>query len=233
MKRELLFCCMLLCVFGLTGCDKGSGEGENDGGITVDNFATSTLAEDIAAIEDASSAADSASSSSTTTDESTSSDTTSDSSSNTASDSSSSSPSLSRVRLSAFSDFSCSSNWTNRDGALGLKAGSGSGTCTADFPGESGDYEVKIKIQAEYDGDPSYSLSIDGDVVKSGNYPYSCGSLQCSAGRDECPDSKQYIEVGTVSIEKGASVEFYGEESYPCGHSHGAYAKWHSIIFTP
>ena len=66
----------------------------------------------------------------------------------TANDSSSSST----VVLEAFSDFSCTSGWTNRDGALGLSPHSGSGTCEAAFPGASGNYRVTITVQIEFDG---------------------------------------------------------------------------------
>ncbi|MBM9512996.1 hypothetical protein [Desulfogranum marinum] len=143
------------------------------------------------------------------------------------------STSPSTVTLNAFSDFSCTSGWTNRDGALGLRAGSGSGTCTAEFPGVSGSYSIQIKVQAERDGSPAYSLSINGNTVQSGNYPYACGSLMCNTPYEQCRDSNKMISVGRFQVNNGDTIEFYGQETYPCGSSHGAYAKWHQIILSP
>ncbi|WP_319549695.1 hypothetical protein [Desulfogranum marinum] len=138
------------------------------------------------------------------------------------------------VILNAFSDFNCTSAWTTRDGALGLRAGSGSGTCTASFPGESGWYTIQIKVQAERDGAPPYSLSINGDKVDSGNYPYAWEDrLMCNESYFEYPDRNKIITAGRFYIDKGDSIAFYGQETYPCGHDHGAYAKWHEIILTP
>ena len=45
--------------------------------------------------------------------------------------------SSSNIFLNAF-DFNCSSNWGDRDGAVGIKAYTGSGTCQKAFPGEAG-----------------------------------------------------------------------------------------------
>ncbi len=87
------------------------------------------------------------------------------------------------VTLSAFSDFNCTSNWTNRDGALGLEAGSGSGTCQTEFPGVSGRYRITITIQTEFDGQPYYSLSINNQEISSGQYPLS-SSLGCDRPKD-------------------------------------------------
>lgn len=142
-------------------------------------------------------------------------------------------PATSTVTLNAFSDFKCTSNWTTRDGALGLRAGSGSGTCTTTFSGEPGWYTIQIKVQAERDGAPPYRLSINGDIVQFGNFPYSCGSLMCKTPYWECFDSNKMINVGRFRMNKGDSITFYGEETYPCGSSHGAYAKWHELVLTP
>ncbi len=143
-----------------------------------------------------------------------------------------SSSGASEIRLNAFSDFNCSSNWTNRDGALGLKAHTGSGTCRASFPGISGRYRVQIKVQAERDGAPPYSFSINGVIVKSGHYPYATGQLACGCSYEKCPDRNKMMDVGTFQINQGDIVELWADQVYPCGHDHGAYAKWHEMIFT-
>jgi len=141
----------------------------------------------------------------------------------------------STVSLSAFSDFSCTSNWTNRDGALGLSAGSGSGTCTTTFSGESGTYNLSLIVQTEFDGRSPYQVSINGNVVSSGTYPLS-SPLGCDCPLDNwmtvCPDQIVTLNGGVHQINKGDTITFYGEETYPCG-SHGAYAKWHGMNFTP
>ncbi len=138
----------------------------------------------------------------------------------------------SEVRLNAFSDFNCSSNWTDRDGALGLKAHTGSGTCRAPFPGISGRYRVQIKVQAERDGAPPYSFSINGVIVKSGHYPYATGQLACGCSYEKCPDRNKFMDIGTFQINQGDIVELWADQVFPCGHDHGAYAKWHEMIFT-
>lgn len=137
-------------------------------------------------------------------------------------------PAKTTIRLDAFSDFSCSSSWTNRNGARGLKAGSGSGTCKASFPGASGTYSVEIKVQAECDGSSRYRVSLDGSTVASGRFPYANGNLQCG----ECPDRNRTITIGTFQVNNGASIALGGWEDYGCD-KHGAYAKWHEMIFKP
>ncbi|MCI5122086.1 MAG: hypothetical protein D3908_13025, partial [Candidatus Electrothrix sp. AUS4] len=77
----------------------------------------------------------------------------------------------SKVVLNASSDFSCTSNWTTRDGAWGLKARSKKGSCQASFPGESGNYRVVITVQTEFDGNSPYLLYINGNTAASGKYP--------------------------------------------------------------
>jgi hypothetical protein len=134
--------------------------------------------------------------------------------------------------MDAFSDFSCSSSWTNRDGARGLKAGSGSGTCKGSFPGPSGTYSIQLKVQAECDGASKYEVSLDGSTINSGRFPYANGGLQCSLSHKECPDRNKTISIGTVRINQGASIGFGGWENYGCGE-HGAYAKWHEMSFRP
>lgn len=139
-----------------------------------------------------------------------------------------------RATYSAFSDFNCSGGWSNRDGALGLTAGAGSGTCDLAFPGGSGKYQVTVKIQTEFDGNPIYRVSINGNTIKEGTYPTSTKSVQCRCDnwRKNCPDRNVNIDAGVHVIRTGDIVQFYGKEVYPCG-KHGAYAKWHSITFTP
>jgi hypothetical protein len=72
------------------------------------------------------------------------------------------------VKLGAFNEFKCTSNWTNRDGGLGLKVGSGSGTCKAPFHGESGIYRIELLAQTEREGRSPYRISINGTQVNSG-----------------------------------------------------------------
>ena len=141
-----------------------------------------------------------------------------------------------KVRLDAFGDFNCTGNWGNRDGGLGLKAGSGSGSCRAKFPGGTGDYNVILMAQLEFDGAPKFKIMVDGKVIAAGEYPMSKGKLICDCPnwRTNCPDRVIPIDAGTHPIKNGSTIEFYGEEVYPCGSgSHGAYAKWREIVFTP
>ncbi|CAK8720099.1 hypothetical protein KKHLCK_09285 [Candidatus Electrothrix laxa] len=149
-------------------------------------------------------------------------------------DSSSTTSSSSTVELSAFSDFSCTSNWSDRDGALGLTANSGSGTCQAAFPGESGTYSIIITVQIEFDGNSPYALYINDNGVASGSYPLASGcENDCHPDdwRTQCPDQNENIDAGTHSISTGDIIKFYGEEDWNCDE-HGAYAKWHKITFT-
>ncbi len=143
-------------------------------------------------------------------------------------------PPPSEVTLSALSDFSCSSSWTTRDGALGLKAHSGSGSCQASFPGESGDYMIVLTIQTEFDGQPKYSVALGGHLIKSDRYPLSSTECGCEEEnwRDVCPDRKRTVDLGKHTVAKGDEVKFYGEEDWDC-EEHGAYCKWHEITFQP
>ena len=138
------------------------------------------------------------------------------------------------VVLDAFSDFSCSSGWTNRDGALGLSPHSGSGTCQATFPGASDNYRVTITVQTEFDGTSPYALYINDAGAASGRYPLAPGcENDCHPDdwRSQCPDRKHNIDAGSHSISTGDIIKFYGEEDWNCD-DHGAYAKWHEITFT-
>ena len=140
------------------------------------------------------------------------------------------------VVLNAFNDFNCTSNWSNRDGALGLNAYSGSGSCSASFPGATGTYHVTLYIQTEYDGQSPYELSINNNVIASGHYPTS-SSLGCDCPHEtwseDCPDRNDNINGGTHTINNGATITFKGSDDYPCGNDHGSYAKWQRIEFTP
>lgn len=140
-----------------------------------------------------------------------------------------------KVRLSAFKNFQCSSNWGVRDGGWGLKAGTKSGVCTAIFPGATADYRMVLMAQLEFDGGPKFSISVDDAVVFSGAYPPSKGKVICDCPnwRVNCPDRIVPIDAGVHRVETGSKIEFYAEEVYPCGGDHGAYAKWHEIVLTP
>ena len=158
-----------------------------------------------------------------------------DSSSNSSSSSSNSTTTVRRnITLNASSDFTCTSNWTVRDGAWGLKAYSGTGVCNAPFPGESGTYTVTLLIQTEFDGNPPYEVAINNRVIQAGIYPLS-SALGCDCPLDNwtqvCPDLNRFIECGTHTIQTGDTISFKGSDDYPCGSEHGAYAKWHNITF--
>ena len=138
--------------------------------------------------------------------------------------------SSSEIFLDAF-DFKCSGNWEDRDGALGLAAYSGSGSCQESFPGEAGTYQLVLKAQTEYDGESPYKVSINGTQVAGGEFPLS-SSQGCDCPhdnwREECPDRNEDINLGTFDLNPGDIIEFWGDDVYPCG-SHGSYAKWHGI----
>lgn len=143
---------------------------------------------------------------------------------------------LTRIFLDAFRDFNCTSGWTNRHGGLGRAPYSGSGSCSATFPGESGTYNVALRAQLEFDGASPYRVSINGTTIKQGEYPYSQGKLICDCPDHEenCPDEIINISAGTRQINKGDTIEFWGSDVYPCGDdSHGAYAIWRGISFNP
>jgi len=138
--------------------------------------------------------------------------------------------SSSKIWLDAF-DWNCSSNWTDRDGALGLKAYSGSGTCKTEFPGAPGTYQLVLTAQTEFDGKSPYKLSINGNQVANGEYPLS-SPLGCDCPtddwRDVCPDRNRDIDLGSHELNTGDTLTFWGDDVYPCG-SHGSYTKWHGI----
>ena len=139
----------------------------------------------------------------------------------------------STVVLSAFSDFSCTSNWTVRDGAWGLTARTFSGTCQAAFPGESGNYHITITAQIEFDGNSPYALYINDAGAASGSYPLAPGCEGNCHPNDwvtQCPDRKYNIDAGIHHISTGDIIKFYGQEDWNCS-DHGAYAKWHKMTF--
>ena len=143
---------------------------------------------------------------------------------------------LTAVFLNAFSDFSCTSGWTTRRGGLGRAPYAGSGSCSAAFTGTSGTYSVTLKAQLEFDGSSPYRISVNGNTIDSGNYPYSQGELICDCPDHEknCPDKVIDIGAGRHQINKGDIIEFWGDDVYPCGSdSHGSYAIWRGISFTP
>ena len=86
----------------------------------------------------------------------------------------------------------------------------------------------------EFDGDPIFRIDIDGETAAAGRYPMSMGKLvcECPNWRVNCPDRVVPIDAGVHEIRQGASIVFAAQEVYPCG-GHGAYAKWHELVFTP
>ena len=144
---------------------------------------------------------------------------------------------LTALFLNAFTHFSCSSGWSNRSGALGRSAYSGSGTCRASFPGGSGIYSWTLQAQTEFDGASPYAVSLNDQTLKSGRFPYSTGSLRCDCPepwRTHCPDRVINIDIGVHQINTGDVIEFFGDDVYPCGDDgNGAYAKWRGMTFTP
>jgi hypothetical protein len=144
-------------------------------------------------------------------------------------------PDLQKIRLSAFTDFSCTSAWTNRDGGWGLRAGSGAGECSVKFPGGDGSYRVTLMAQLEFDGNPKFRIEVDGSPIAVGSYPMSMGKLVCDCPnwRVNCPDRIVPIDAGVHEIRQGSAIKFVAAEVYPCGGNHGAYAKWHELVFAP
>jgi hypothetical protein len=140
------------------------------------------------------------------------------------------------VTLNAFSDFTCTSNWKKRDGALGLKANTGSGSCYANFTNISGIYHIILTVQTEFDGQPPYKISINNQPIKTDKYPLS-SSLGCDCPLKQwetvCPDKIIDINLGSFTVNQGDKIEFWGDQVFPCGDKHGAYAKWHRMTFTP
>ena len=134
------------------------------------------------------------------------------------------------IWLDAF-EFNCESNWGERDAALGIQAYQGSGSCTMNFPGESGTYRLILKAVTEYDGRSPYKLYINGTQVAAGEYPLS-SDLGCDCPlenwREVCPDLNSDIDLGTHTINSGDTLKFWADDVYPCG-SHGAFAKWYGI----
>ena len=140
------------------------------------------------------------------------------------------------VQLDAFIDFDCTPNWTNRDGGLGLKVGSGKGTCQTAFSGGSGVYRIELLAQTEREGRSPYRISINGNLAGSGKMPFAQGEKICKCYRAPwtkyCPDVVMPLDAGTHQINTGDIIEYYGEEEYLCG-KHGAYSKWRGLVFTP
>lgn len=138
------------------------------------------------------------------------------------------------ISLDAFTGFQCSSAWTNRDGALGIRAGDGSGVCKAPFNGPDGRYRIVLIAQTEFDGASPYSIQVNDSVIKTGEFPYSTGQLVCDCPnwRQNCPDQNVDIETRPVSLNQGDVIAFAAQEVYPCG-AHGAYAKWHGMKLVP
>lgn len=157
-----------------------------------------------------------------------------DSSSDDDSGSSTTGGSATTVTLSAFTNFTCSASWTTRDGARGLKARSGSGTCQATFSGTTGKYRVILKIQTEFDGQPLYNVTINDQSIGSGTYPLSsnrgCGCV--TTWVTDCPDKNVDIDLGVHTVTNGDTIKFHGTERWSCS-THGAYAKWHHIRLVP
>jgi len=128
-------------------------------------------------------------------------------------------------------DFNCGSNWSDRDGAVGLNPYSGPGSCSISFPGAAGTYNLTLTAVNEFDGKSPYRVSINGVTIGEGEYDLS-SPLGCECPldnwRQECPDRTQYIGLGRHNLKPGDVIEFWGDDVYPCGE-HGAYAKWLGI----
>lgn len=95
---------------------------------------------------------------------------------------------------------------------------------------------MALKAQLEFDGASPYRVSLNGNTIKEGKYPYSQGDLICDCPdhKKNCPDKIIDINAGTHQINTGDIIEFWGSDVYPCGDdSHGAYAIWRGITFTP
>lgn len=136
----------------------------------------------------------------------------------------------SEIWLDAF-DFDCTSNWRNRDGALGIETYQGIGTCTETFTGEAGEYQLVLKAVTEYDGNSPYELFINDTQVARGEYPLS-NPLGCDCPDDNwreiCPDLSKDIDMGIHALKPGDTLKFRGNDVYPCG-GHGAFTKWYGI----
>lgn len=214
MKQIRFWALLLIAGLFVIACSSGSSD---DGGTTGGSGETETSA--------------AASTDSSSNDESTSAADSSDS--NTSSTAPDTPASSSDIWLDAYT-FNCTSNWTNRDGPLGLAAYSGSGTCSKAFPGETGTYQLTLYAVTEFDGKSPYKVSIDGSTIKEGTYPLS-SPLGCDCPietwRTVCPDKSLNINLGTHTITQGASIGFWGDDVYPCGE-HGSYTKWYGIRAT-
>ncbi|MFC1681943.1 hypothetical protein ACFL1S_09290, partial [Pseudomonadota bacterium] len=80
-----------------------------------------------------------------------------------------------------------------------------------------------------------FRIEVDDTLIAAGSYPMSMGELICDCPnwRVNCPDRIVPIDAGVHEIRQGALIRFVAAEVYPCGGNHGAYAKWHELVFSP
>lgn len=96
------------------------------------------------------------------------------------------------------------------------------------FSGTTGRYKVELQAVLESDGNSPYKLYIDGNEVKSGNYPYAEGSLNCSGSKYKVV----WLNLGEHSVSKGDQIRYWAKSVYPCGSSHGQYSRFQELKFT-
>ncbi len=96
------------------------------------------------------------------------------------------------------------------------------------FSGASGKYKVELQAVLESDGNSPYKLYIDGNQVKSGNYPYADGSLNCSGSSYKV----RWLNLGEHNVNQGDQIRYWAKSVYPCGSSHGQYSRFQEVRFT-
>lgn len=94
------------------------------------------------------------------------------------------------------------------------------------FPGASGTYQVKLSICAEEDGRPAYRVYAGGSKIADGRYPWPNG--QSCAGAST---KGMVLDLGEHHISNGEKIELWGQSTYECSESHGAYTRWDKLIF--
>lgn len=94
--------------------------------------------------------------------------------------------------------------------------GGNRGTADATFPGVTGRYDVILQIVAESDGQPEFTLTIDGTAVAE--------SIMAPLGMDSFEVRSLVLSEG-VSVTDGASVRLTGDRS------EGAWARFIEIRF--
>jgi hypothetical protein len=123
--------------------------------------------------------------------------------------------------------------WTDRGGGYmgirgSLKVESGHIGFTS-FPGATGNYRVRWHVRLENDGRPRYRITVGATKIAEGRYPFSRGKSGCHGGSTE----DHTFDLGVHAVSKGDKVDIWGESTYECDPSHGAYCRWKSIEFVP